>query len=66
MKSSVIRLAGLAVLGGSLGACTLFGVETESTTTEYKNDSGLQSRVERLEKRVERLEGRLEKHVAGQ
>jgi len=65
MKISIVKFALALALAGAVSACTLFGVETESTKTEYRNDSGLQSRVERLERRVERLGERLENHLTG-
>ena len=63
MKFSFVKLVCLLVLASSISACTVLGVETESTTTEYKEDSGLESRVERMENRLERLERRLESHI---
>jgi hypothetical protein len=65
MKLSFIKLACLLALTGFINACTVFGIETESTTTEIKNSPGLQGRIERLESRLERLESRLENHTKG-
>ncbi len=56
----VICAAALAV---SLGGCTVLGVETESTTTEVKDTSGLESKIDRLQGRIERLERQLDQHI---
>lgn len=62
MNFPFVRMICTAAMAASLGACTIFGVETESTTTEIRDTSGLESKIDRLEGRVERLERQLDRH----
>jgi predicted RNA methylase len=64
MNLRTFRMICVAALAMSLGACTVLGVETDSTTTEVQDNSNLDGRVDRLESRLERLERRLDRHIS--
>jgi uncharacterized protein YceH (UPF0502 family) len=64
MQTVVTRLACTVLLSGALGACTLFGIDTDSTTTEYRQDTGLEQRVDQMEQRLQHLERRMDDHTA--
>jgi uncharacterized protein YceH (UPF0502 family) len=67
MRNATTRLACALALAGAMSACTILGVETESTTTEYKQETGIESRIDRLESQLQSLERRLDDHIrAGQ
>ena len=63
MRIAATRLVSALALAGAMSACTILGVETESTTTEYKQETGLESRIDRLESRLQSLERRLDDHI---
>jgi hypothetical protein len=48
------------LLLASISACTVFGVETKSTKTEYKSDESVAGRLESIERRLDALEKRLD------
>lgn len=65
MTSGASKFLISCVIVAGLGGCTLFGVDVDSTSTEYREDSvlkgqikSLESRVQRLERKIDRLEGR--------
>jgi hypothetical protein len=43
------------------GGCTLFGAEYKSETTEIKQDSGLEQRLNNLELRIDRIERKIDR-----
>lgn len=66
MTPGTSRLLISFVIVAGLGGCTVFGVDVDSTSTEYKEDStlkhqvrSLESRVQSLERKIDRIENRL-------
>jgi hypothetical protein len=43
------------------GGCTLLGAEYKSETTEIKQDSGLEQRLNNLELRLDRIERKVDR-----
>ncbi len=59
MQRAVVGFLSVVALAGLLGGCTLFGVSYDSETTEVRDSSGLESRVDALERRILALERKL-------
>lgn len=55
----MIRIVIATLLALSISACTLFGVETKSTKTEYKADESVAGRLDSIERRLDAIERRL-------
>ncbi len=49
------------VIVAGLGGCTLFGVDVDSTSTEYKEESALKDQVKSLESRIQTLERKIDR-----
>jgi hypothetical protein len=61
MKTKSLALLAALALSVAVGGCTVLKGEYSSTTTEYKEESGVEARVEGLESRMDRMERALER-----
>jgi hypothetical protein len=58
-KISTIFAASMVMLM-ALSGCSLFDLSYDSRSSEYKEDTGAQSRMEAMERRIDRLERALD------
>lgn len=60
MRKISTIFAASAVMLMALSGCSLFDLSYDSRSSEYKDDSGAQSRIDAMERRIDRLERRLD------